>query len=131
MADLSDMEAIATDLAEIQCGAECLRMMERDFKRCQSELYAENDNLLEMLVERTTERGKMAPYNWPILVESIFATGHDDSGYQKRPPAECDNPAHGRHVAVDGVQRGFVRDPNRSPELDQAILDQAWSVLSR
>ena len=49
MADLSDMEAIASDLAEIQLPR---RMHSYDggrFKRCQPELYAENDNLLEML----------------------------------------------------------------------------------
>ena len=131
MADLSDMEAIASDLAEIQLPR---RMHSYDggrFKRCQPELYAENDNLLEMLVELTTERAKWLRITGQSLSNQFSQLGTMIAATKNVRLQSAITWLTVAILLLTVFSAGLFATQIGLSSWIRPILDQAWAVLSR
>ena len=131
MADLSDMEAIATDLAEIQLPRRMPSYDGARFKRCQSELYAENDNLLEMLVERTTERAKWLRITGQSLSNQFSQLGTMIAATKNVRLQSAITRLTVAMLLLTVFSAGLFATQIGLPSWIRPILDQAWSALSR
>ena len=131
MAVLSDMEAIATDLAEVSLSQRTPWHIGRQFKACQPQLYPGNDTLLEMLVDSITERAKWLGITNQSVMEQLSQLGTMMAASENVRLQKAITWLTVAILLLTALSAALVATQITIPDWIKSILGQAWAILNR